>query len=156
MRIPRRLPDVANARPGPTALYRFYDRSGTLLYVGITNSPRHRFTQHANNPENEWWRHHSYHRLHWYDTRKQALRAEYVAIRTERPTHNLQHNRNWRARYSYRPPSAVRGPAIATLAGVILLGGAWGGAWSVDLPMQIMAGIFVFLAGCLTWRRLTE
>lgn len=153
MRIPRYLPDVAHAKPGRTALYRFYDARGVLLYVGITNSPRHRFHQHATNPENEWWHAQVSHRLHWYDTRRQALRAEYVTIRTEHPIHNKMHNRN---RLAYYTPSPIRGPAVATLAGALLLAGAWGGVWVVDTPMQIMTVCFTFLAGALLMRRLTE
>lgn len=156
MRIPKRLPDVAHAKPGRTALYRFYDSRGALLYIGITNSPKHRFAQHASNPGNEWWHAAAYHRLHWYDTRQQALRAEYVSIRTEHPIHNKMHNRYWRSASRYRAPSRIRGPAVATLAGAILLGGAWGGAWVVDLPMQIMMVAFTFLAACLLWARVTE
>lgn len=156
MRIPRNLPDVKHAKQGRTAVYRFYDARGDLLYVGITNSPRHRFAQHAVNPDNEWWQHRASRRITWYDTRQQALRAEYVAIRKERPIHNKMHNRDWRAAYAYRAPSRVRGPVIATLSGVILLLGSWFGAWSVDLPMQLWTGGVTFLAGCLLWSRITE
>lgn len=156
MRVPRHLPDVKHARQGRTAVYRFYDARGDLLYVGITNSPRHRFAQHADNPDNAWWQYRASHRITWYDTRQQALRAEYIAIREERPIHNKMHNLNWRAGCSYRPPSRTRGPGTATLAGTLLLSGALCGAWSLDLPMVIMVAAFTFLAGCLLWNRITE
>jgi predicted GIY-YIG superfamily endonuclease len=154
MRIPRHLPDTANARQGRTALYRFYDARGDLLYVGITNSPHHRFAQHRDG--SDWWEHAASRRIHWYDTRHEALRAEYVAIRRERPIFNRMHNRNRLARYSYRPPGPTRRPMIATMAGGILLAGAWSGSWEVPLPVQILTVIFTLLAGYLTWTRFTE
>lgn len=36
-----------------TAVYRLYDSGGELLYVGITNNPVRRFSQHQS--EQPWW-----------------------------------------------------------------------------------------------------
>jgi hypothetical protein len=37
----------------PTTLYRFYDASGRLLYVGIAGNPGRRFAQHGR--DKSWW-----------------------------------------------------------------------------------------------------
>ena len=39
--------------PERTALYRFFDEAGTLLYVGISNDPDVRWSYHAR--QKDWW-----------------------------------------------------------------------------------------------------
>jgi predicted GIY-YIG superfamily endonuclease len=73
-----------------TDLYRHYNKSGKLLYVGISNSAIYRLQQHRSGS-------------HWYDEianvtiekfpdRTAALNAEFKAIQTEKPAHNIDHN----------------------------------------------------------------
>jgi predicted GIY-YIG superfamily endonuclease len=76
--------------PVPTALYRLLDDHGTLLYVGITDSPERRWVQHAG--EKYWWPSVADRSIRWFPSREQALIAEAAAIRAERPIHNVQHN----------------------------------------------------------------
>ena len=69
-----------------TALYRLYDLAGALLYIGVSDKPLVRWTQHA--AEKPWWPEVSKLTLAWYDTRELALAAELCAIGAERPRHN--------------------------------------------------------------------
>ncbi|MEU5580964.1 GntR family transcriptional regulator [Streptomyces huasconensis] len=76
-----------------TALYRHYDANNGLLYIGVSKNPQTRWMAHRGNREP--WIHHSVRRVdEWYDSREQALAAEEVAIRTERPPFNGKHNYN--------------------------------------------------------------
>src|ERR1700733_9621020 len=65
---------------GRTALYRFYDNRETLLYVGISNDPRRRQSEHKKKP---WYPHVRHQATTWYDTEREARRAETRAIRRE-------------------------------------------------------------------------
>lgn len=71
----------------PTALYRFYDQQGELLYVGITLDPGTRWQAHAR--EKGWWRQVATVTVTWLDDRAAALEAERVAILAEAPRHNI-------------------------------------------------------------------
>jgi len=70
----------------PTALYRLYDDSGQLLYIGITRSPAWRWYKHASC--SPWWPQVRRREIVWYDTRPEARAAEIEAIGAERPIHN--------------------------------------------------------------------
>jgi hypothetical protein len=70
-----------------TALYRFYDAAGALLYVGITHDIEERWGNHRTTKE--WWPDVAHQTVEWYDTRPAALAAEVVAIRTEEPRYNV-------------------------------------------------------------------
>lgn len=70
-----------------TTLYRFYDADWRLIYVGISGNPPVRFDQHrALKP---WWRRVAFIRCQHFDSRNDALIAETMAIRDERPPFNL-------------------------------------------------------------------
>lgn len=70
-----------------TALYRFYDEGGALLYVGITANPEERFAHHRN--YKAWWPEVARTAVEWFDSRRPALAAELQAIHDEQPTHNI-------------------------------------------------------------------
>lgn len=70
----------------PHTLYRLYDITGRLLYVGITSDWNRRRSQHA--ADKEWWTRVSQIALAELPSRKDALNAERIAIRTERPAYN--------------------------------------------------------------------
>jgi len=72
---------------GPTTLYRFYDGSGSLLYVGIAGNPGRRFEQHAKTKH--WWADVASVAITHYQTRDEALVAETAAIQTEAPAYNI-------------------------------------------------------------------
>jgi predicted GIY-YIG superfamily endonuclease len=71
----------------PTAVYRFYDRGGALLYVGITSNLSNRFEQHAS--DKFWWRQVVRKTAVLYGSRAEAAAAESRAIITESPIHNI-------------------------------------------------------------------
>lgn len=76
--------------PVRTALYRLFDSSGTLLYVGVSVSPEQRWLHHAEHKS--WWPKVTRIEFAWHPTRAEALRREADAIRTEKPRYNVQHN----------------------------------------------------------------
>lgn len=73
-----------------TAVYRFFDKCGALLYVGMTDNPRRRFSAHTEKP---WWGQVDAARttVAWYSTRELAAAAEHGAICAEKPLHNVMH-----------------------------------------------------------------
>jgi GIY-YIG catalytic domain. len=73
-----------------TALYRFFDAVGDLLYVGIANDPRPRWSCHAG--EKRWWGEVHKKTLEWFATREEAEHAEMTAIVNEQPRYNVTHS----------------------------------------------------------------
>lgn len=82
------MTEVQSTHPNrsPHALYRFYSDSGQLLYVGITNNPGARFSQHQ--ADKPWWHDVAGISVEKHETRQDALAAEARAIEVERPLHN--------------------------------------------------------------------
>ena len=74
----------------PHALYRFYDRTDVLLYIGITADLAARLQSHRR--DKPWWTSVANIKVEHYPSRKTALKAEAEAIQTERPLYNDQHN----------------------------------------------------------------
>lgn len=72
------------------ALYRFYDATGDLLYVGITVDPGKRLTRHSG--DKPWWNEVARVELEQHPTRSAVLAAERLAIANERPRHNIRLN----------------------------------------------------------------
>lgn len=75
---------------GRTAVYRFHEEGGLLLYVGITNDPHVRWDAHERGKS--WWSAVATRTIEWFPTRREALAVEAEAIRTEAPRHNLRLN----------------------------------------------------------------
>jgi predicted GIY-YIG superfamily endonuclease len=75
--------------PGRTALYRYIDSGGRLLYVGITGKPKERWQAHSRRP---WATGATERTVEWFDRRTAALHAEKVAIQTEKPVYNRFYN----------------------------------------------------------------
>ena len=71
------------------ALYRHFDQSDVLLYVGITDTLEGRTNGHART--SDWVRFAQYAEASWYDSREGAAEAEREAIRDETPVFNRQH-----------------------------------------------------------------
>lgn len=69
-----------------TALYRFFDADGALLYVGITADIEQRWSGHQSKP---WWPDVAEKTVQWHDDRPSALVAELEAIKTEAPRYNV-------------------------------------------------------------------
>lgn len=84
-RTPRDEP-VAPPTPGTTALYRFFDSDGLLLYVGITSTTDSRWSHHRLHAA--WWPQAATKQVEWFTERGDAAAAELEAIRTEAPLWN--------------------------------------------------------------------
>jgi predicted GIY-YIG superfamily endonuclease len=67
-------------------LYRFFDAGGDLLYVGMTNNPPRRFTEHKT--VKSWWFIVATITLEQIDSRTALKCAERAAIRDENPRYN--------------------------------------------------------------------
>lgn len=78
---------------GTTALYRFFDADGDLLYVGIAMNPRSRFNGHAS--DKEWWPQVARKTVQWYPSRVLADAAETEAIALEKPRYNRAKVPGW-------------------------------------------------------------
>lgn len=74
-----------------TCLYRHFDKDGRLLYVGIARDHQSRLKSHSRYSE---WRYSiATVTLEYFSTREDAAKAEIRAIQTERPLHNIVHQR---------------------------------------------------------------
>lgn len=71
-------------------LYRFFDESGTLLYVGMTRDPERRMDQHRR--QKPWWPKAERIEMQHFTTLRELRDAEKRAIREEHPVHNIQMN----------------------------------------------------------------
>lgn len=74
-------------KPTRTALYRFWDADGRLLYIGITEMPEKRWAAHAGTKS--WWSEVARKDLEWFENREDARAGELAAIRTEHALHNV-------------------------------------------------------------------
>lgn len=74
----------------PTALYRWFDQANLLLYVGISDALADRVKGHVKG--SSWMDFAARSTVERYPTRQAALDAEEVAITTEKPLFNYQHN----------------------------------------------------------------
>lgn len=83
--VPRPDPDLVEGIP--TCVYRFFDATGQLLYVGVTNALPLRLDRH--NRTKPWFRDCTKVTVEHFEDRTSALEAEARAIRRERPVHNV-------------------------------------------------------------------
>ncbi len=83
------VPNETDQAAQRTALYRFYDASDRLLYVGITKNPKARSGDHSRDKALTWWPEVDRHTLEWFDSRPEAADAEVKAIEGEAPMYNL-------------------------------------------------------------------
>lgn len=70
-----------------TALYRHFDSTDALLYVGISLSAVHRLAQHKRSAS--WFKDIARVEVEWFSTRAEAIAAEREAICDEAPKHNI-------------------------------------------------------------------
>jgi predicted GIY-YIG superfamily endonuclease len=85
------------------SLYRHWDVYDNLLYVGISNNFVERLAQHKEGAG--WYKDIYMVTIEHFETREEALLREAEAIRTEKPLHNVKHNKpvkNTRKRIEYR------------------------------------------------------
>lgn len=74
----------------PHGLYRFFDATGHLLYIGITADLPTRLGDH--NEKKPWWTEVASVTVEHYPDRPSVLQAEKAAIKAERPRYNIEHN----------------------------------------------------------------
>jgi hypothetical protein len=74
----------------PTAVYRYYDRHGVLIYVGVTSRGTTRNFEHVSHAE--WWPHVASQEVEHHADRSTALAREKELIREFRPPFNRVHN----------------------------------------------------------------
>lgn len=92
-----------NTDSRPHALYRFYSRTGKLLYVGLTADPPTRFREHS--AVKPWWTAVARITLEMHPDRASVAAAELKVIRTEHPLHNIAGKR---PRTTQRLPAPTR------------------------------------------------
>lgn len=73
-----------------TALYRLYDETDQLLYIGIATYPPKRFVEHEG--DKPWWPQVVRRDVEWIESRAKAETAERCAIAAEQPRYNRIHN----------------------------------------------------------------
>lgn len=90
--MPKTTIGLAELPETPHFLYRLFDRTDTLLYIGITNDPKTRFKWHRKNQP--WWCDvdQAKTKVDYYPSRDAVLKAEAEAIKEEQPLYNDQHN----------------------------------------------------------------
>jgi predicted GIY-YIG superfamily endonuclease len=71
-------------------LYRHFDETSQLLYVGVSLSVAQRLAQHRDHAH--WFERITRVEMQSFDTRDQALAAERMAIQTENPLFNIQYS----------------------------------------------------------------
>lgn len=75
---------------GTTSVYRYFDKNGILIYVGITGRGMARNSEH--NKTQEWWQYVTRQEVEHYATRRAAHNVEKQLIRQHHPPFNVQHN----------------------------------------------------------------
>lgn len=81
---------VARTSETPTSVYRYYDRLGTLIYVGITRRGMARNAEH--NTRAQWWPFVVRQEVDHFPSRAEAASREKELIRRYRPPFNTAHN----------------------------------------------------------------
>lgn len=79
----------------PTSVYKYYDKSGILIYVGITHGGILRNRQH--NDSKAWWKYVAKQEVEHYPGRALAHKREVELIEKFRPPFNKQHNKDYTA-----------------------------------------------------------
>lgn len=85
-----RMQDCTTPPQAQASVYRYYDRDGTLLYVGVTKRGQIRNCEHAS--FKEWWPYVSTQEVEHFPTYQMALSEEKALICERRPPFNKQHN----------------------------------------------------------------
>lgn len=85
----------------PTALYRLFDASGQLLYVGIAFVPETRWRKHA---KKDWGPLIARKEAEWFPDRRSARAVELQLIRSLQPQHNIAETPRKRWKAGATPP----------------------------------------------------
>lgn len=101
-----------------TALYRYFDADDDLLYIGISIDPDGRLKAHRHGHA-PWVGAAARRTIEWHDSRTLALKAEEVAVKTERPAYNGTHNYDDAVFDPSSWPAAEWGRKVAHMASLI-------------------------------------
>lgn len=85
-----------------TAVYRHYDESGALLYVGASMRPKQRLAEHR--CRNLWAKSVTDTKIDWYDSWAAAHNVEIMVIREENPLNNKNHKKKPEKEKTPKPP----------------------------------------------------
>lgn len=88
---------------GRHVIYRMFDTDGALLYVGISSQIPERIAQHRRT--SPWFADVARIVVKLLPNRRAALDAELTAIRTEAPTCNVRHGKDWIEPRTRRAPA---------------------------------------------------
>lgn len=111
---PMPQPGIGDKESGETAVYRLYDGSDQLLYVGIGRNPMGRWASHAD--EHLWWPSVARFEVTWFGSRDEAAAEERRALKEDNPLHNIHGTPKWagvvsqhvRAEIARRPERLLR------------------------------------------------
>lgn len=99
---------AAGADRVPTSLYKYYDRDGVLLYVGITSRGSARNTEH--NKSKSWWQFVERQDVEHHRSRASATQRETSLIRRFAPPFNKQQNPDYEtAKSAYLTRQSIGG-----------------------------------------------
>lgn len=102
-----------------TALYRHFDAEGRLLYIGIAKNALRRLSQHATAP---WAQDVRTIKVEMFASREDALTAEGLAIRAEKPLHN-RNSGAWRLSVPEAPTERPFNPVLAEINAFLAVSG---------------------------------
>ena len=102
-------------------LYRHFDASGALLYVGVSLSAVQRLAQHKNC--SHWFEQIARVEIETFTDRQQALDAERKAVATEKPRHNVQGGRKVRPQSRYSRQAKLTKARAAKIRALVTRGG---------------------------------
>lgn len=137
--------------PERTALYRLYDASDRLLYVGISNNPESRWKSHLYGVAS-WPQLVASRTATWFASREEAEEAEVIAIKSEAPRFNGTHN-FIEATFSPRIwSSPINGPrkreGISARVSEELASGHWLAGMRIPSASQIAAETKTSISTC--------
>ncbi|MBB4893527.1 excinuclease UvrABC nuclease subunit [Streptomyces olivoverticillatus] len=102
---------MGDKKASESAVYRLFDSTGQVLYIGMSRNPMARWGIHAE--QHSWWPRVATYELAWYPTRQEAEAAEKAAIKAESPTCNVAHT----PRQGQRIMAAIHRETFRPLAG---------------------------------------
>jgi predicted GIY-YIG superfamily endonuclease len=136
----------------PHTLYRFYDATGRLLYIGIALDFLERWRKHR---KKSWWPLVARMDIEQHPNRAAVFAAERQAIIIEKPVHNRQHNEavwdamppglleRWDAwRNAYITAPWMRTSISVRLARLMFMALQASGAWGLSVGMTAVGAEF--------------
>lgn len=113
-----------------TSVYRYYDKHGRLIYVGITSRGVKRNREH--NESKDWWQYVARQEVSHCDNREAAATLEKELIQTYKPPFNTAHNAGWQeVRQDYE--DTMSGPTEKEQA-------AWSMGWDSGYEKGLYSG----------------